>query len=74
MRKKQHGESMVSVTKARSGSFKNFRNAWPEIGSLTEVLPNECLDLIDVPVRQVLEAPFVVEQGFVGGGCRPWYG
>ncbi len=35
---------MVSVTKARSGSFKNFRNAWPEIGSLTEVLPNECLD------------------------------
>ena len=44
MRKKQPGESMVSVTKARSGSFKNFRNAWPEIGSLTEVLPNECLD------------------------------
>jgi hypothetical protein len=44
MRKKQLGESMVSATKARSGSFEVFWNAWPEIGSLTEVLPNECLD------------------------------
>ena len=35
---------MVSATKVRSGSFEIFWNAWPEIGTLTKMLPNECLN------------------------------
>jgi len=32
------------------------------------MLPDQCFDRSEVSIRQVLEAPSAVEEGFVGGG------